>query len=280
MTDQADPGPDDQLADAHGPDTPPRAPAALFDLSGRVALVSGASRGIGWSIARALAAAGATVVLTARTAAPLEARRAQLGAWNLAAEALAFDVTDAAAARAAVDAVLARHGRLDILVANAAGTLRKPFLEQNEDDWQRVLDVALTASWRLARAAAPAMAAAGFGRILMVSSINAVVARPEIHGYVAAKAGLEGLVRALGVELAPRGITVNGLAPGYVETEENAVLRLGRPGFQEWINGRTPMGRWGRPADLETAALYLCAPASAWTTGSIVTLDGGLTAAI
>lgn len=266
--------------DAPDPDTPPRSPAQMFDLAGRVALVTGASRGIGWSIARTLAAAGATVVMTARGAAPLEARRDRLADWGYRAEALAFDVTDADATNAAVADVLARHGRIDILVSNAAGTVRKPFLEQDEREWGRVIDVALTASWRLAHAAAPAMARAGFGRILFVSSINAVVARPEIHGYVAAKSGLEGLVRGLGVELAPLGITVNGLAPGYIETEINAVLRTGRPGFEAWINGRTPAGRWGIPADLESAVLYLVSPASRYSTGSIVTVDGGLTAAI
>jgi len=263
-----------------GPDARPRPPAALFDLTGRVAMVTGASRGIGWSIARALAAAGARVVMAARGAAPLEARRAQLGGWGLAAEAVTLDVTDAAAARAAVQATLDRHGRLDILVSNAAGTLRRPFLQQEEADWQAVIDVALTASWRLARAAAPAMAAAGFGRIILVSSINAVVARPEIHGYIAAKAGLEGLVRALGVELAPHGVTVNALAPGYVRTENTAGLLAGRPGFEAWIRGRTPAGRWGSPADMEAAVLYLASPASGFTTGSVVTVDGGLTAAI
>jgi gluconate 5-dehydrogenase len=262
------------------PDAPPRPPAALFDLTGRVALITGASRGIGWSIARALAAAGAHVVMTARTPAPLEARCGQLAGWGHSAEPMAFDVTDGAAARAAVAEVLDRHGRLDILVSNAAGTIRKPFLEQDEADWLRVLDVALTASWRLARAAAPAMAAAGFGRMLFVSSINAVAARPEIHGYVAAKAGLEGMVRALGVELAPSGITVNGLAPGYIETELNEPLRTGNPTFAQRIVARTPAGRWGLPADLEAAALCLCAPASGWTTGSVVTVDGGLTAAL
>lgn len=261
------------------PDSPPRPPAALFDLTGRVALVSGASRGIGWSIARTLAAAGAHVVLVARTPGPLAARQAQLAGWGLGAEALALDVTDPDAGRA-VEGVAARHGRLDILVANAAGTHRAPFLEQTEADWQRVLDVALTASWRLARAAAPAMAAAGFGRMLFVSSINAVAARPGIHGYVAAKAGLEGLVCALGVELGPRGIAVNGLAPGYVETEANAPLRASDPALAARITERTPAGRWGRPADLEAAALCLCAPASGWTTGSVVTVDGGLTAAL
>jgi len=263
-----------------GPDVPPRSPAALFDLSGRVALVTGASRGIGWSIARVLAAAGATVVMTARGAAPLEARRAQLESWGYRAEAIAFDVTDGPATTAAVADILARHGRIDILISNAAGTVRKPFVEQDETEWLKVIDLALTASWRLARAAAPAMVAAGFGRILMVSSINAVVARPEIHGYVAAKAGLEGLVRGLGVELAPHGVTVNGLAPGYIATEINAILRTGRPGFEAWINGRTPAGRWGIPADLESAVLYLVSPASRYSTGSIVTVDGGLTAAI
>lgn len=267
-------------AAAADPEAPPRPPAALFDLSGRVALVTGASRGIGWSIARVLAAAGAHVALNARDAGALAARCEGLAAWGHSAEAMAFDVAAPEAAEAAVADLVARHGRLDILVSNAAGTVRKPFLEQDADDWQRVLDLALGASWRLARAAAPAMAARGFGRMLFVSSINAALARPGIHGYAAAKAGLEGLVRALGVELAPHGITVNGLAPGYIETEANAGLRAGMPGLAARIAERTPAGRWGRPADLEAAAMCLCAPASGWTTGSIVTVDGGLSVAL
>lgn len=264
----------------HGPDALPRTPAELFGLSGRVALVTGASRGIGWSIARVMAAAGATVVMNARGAEALQARCAQLVARGYRAEAMAFDVTDAAQVAAALTGIAARHGGIDILVSNAAGTLRKPFLQQDEAEWTQVIDVALTASWRLARGVAPGMVASGFGRILLVSSINAVVARPEIHGYVAAKAGLEGLVRGLAVELAPHGVTVNGLAPGYIATEINAVLRTGRPGFEAWINGRTPAGRWGTPADLESAVLYLVAPSSRYSTGSVVTVDGGLTAAI
>jgi gluconate 5-dehydrogenase len=261
-------------------DTPPAPPASLFSLAGQVALVTGASRGLGWAIARALAAAGAHVVLTGRDEATLAPRRNRLAGWGLRAESAAFDVADAAAIDRVVADIAARHGRLDILVSNAGFGIRKPLLEQTEQDWSSLLDVHLTAGWRLSRAAARVMAPAGYGRIVLVGSINGFVARPGITGYIAAKAGLHGLARALAVDLAPSGITVNALAPGYFPTEGNSGLRATDPGFQPRIAARTPLGRWGEPAELGAAALYLCSPAAGFTTGSVLTVDGGLTAAI
>jgi gluconate 5-dehydrogenase len=258
----------------------PAAPAALFDLTGRVALVTGSSRGLGWAMARALAGAGARVVLNGRDPETLSLRRAALEAQGLLAGAQPFDVTDAAAAEAAVAAIGERHGRLDIVVSNVAASVRKPLLEQSEEDWRRVLDAGLTAGWRLARAAARLMVPAGYGRIGMTSSVNAVVARPTLAPYVAAKAGLQGLVRALAVELAPHGITVNAIAPGYFLTEGNAAVRAADPAFEARIAARTPAGRWGRPDEIGPAVLYLASPAAAYTTGSVLTVDGGMTAAI
>ncbi len=258
----------------------PRAPAALFDLTGQVALVTGASRGLGWAIARALAAAGATVVLNGRDPATLAARRDALRGWGLAADVESFDVTDAAAAVGAVAAVGSRHHRLDILVSNAGSTVRKPLREQTDHDWQQVIDADLTAGWRLAREAARIMVPAGYGRIVFVSSINGFVARPGITAYVSAKTGLHGLVRALAVELAPAGVTVNALAPGYFPTEGNSALRRSDPAFVPRIAARTPAGRWGDPEELGAAAVYLASRASGFTTASVLTVDGGLTAAI
>jgi gluconate 5-dehydrogenase len=261
-------------------DDAPLPPAGLFDLRGQVALVTGASRGLGWAMVRALAAAGAHVVLNSRDEAALLGRQAELVGWGLSADIASFDVADAGAVTAAVAAVGARHGRLDILVSNAGTTVRKPLLEQTDADWQHVLDTDLSASWRLAREAARLMIPAGYGRIVLVGSINGMVARPGITGYVAAKTGLHGLARGLAADLAPHGVTVNALAPGYFTTDGNSGLRASDPGFQPRIAARTPAGRWGEPAELGAAVVYLASRAAGFTTGSVLVVDGGLTAVI
>lgn len=257
-----------------------RLPSELFDLTGRVALVTGGSRGLGWAMASALAAAGAHVVLTARGADALAARQAEMQAAGLSCEALAFDVGDPAAVRDGVRGIVDRHGRLDILVSNVGRTVRKAFVEQTPEEWQGVIDTGLTAGWHLAHAAAPVMARNGGGRMIFVSSIMAAIVRPHVTGYAAAKAGLEGLVRALAVELAADGITVNAIAPGYFRTDGNSTLRAGQPDFEARISARIASGRWGRPEELATTALYLASSASGYTTGCVLTVDGGMTVTI
>jgi gluconate 5-dehydrogenase len=255
-------------------------PAALFDLAGQVALVTGSSRGLGWAMAQALAAAGARVVLNGRDEATLAARVGELTASGLLAEAWCGDAADPGAGSAMVHGIADRYGSLDILIANAATTVRKPALDQTDDDWARVIGADLGAPFRLARDAGRIMAAAGRGRIVFNSSINGMVVRPGMVSYAAAKTGLFGLVRVLAVELAPHGVTVNALAPGYFLTDGNSATRAADPGFEARIAARTPMGRWGRPEELAAAALFLASPASSYMTGSIVTVDGGLTVAI
>lgn len=255
-------------------------PAHLFDLSGQTALITGATRGLGWAMAKALAAAGAEVILVARGTKGVDARCAELQGAGLAAHALALDISAPGAAAEAVAFAQARTGRLDILLSNVAASARKPMSELSEEDWQHVLTHGVTVGWRLAKAATPAMRQAGRGRMIFVSSINARIVRSEMAAYAAGKAALEGLVRSLAVELGADNITANAIAPGYFLTDGNEPLRRERPEFHDRIASRTALGRWGSPEDLATTALYLASPASSYTTGSVVLVDGGITGKI
>jgi len=253
--------------------------AQIFSLQGRVALVTGASRGLGFAMAQALAQAGALVVLNGRDAATLALRRADIEAAGGQAEIAAFDVCDRLAADAAMDAILARHGRLDILINNAAFGVPRDFFDISDDDWRLSLNVALDSCFRLSRKAAAGMAAQGWGRIIMISSVNARIGRATNTPYITAKAGLEGLARGMATELATCGVTVNCIAPGYMATDINTKFRE-QPGQYEWIRNRTPMKRWGAPEDLMGAAVFLASEASAFMTGQVMVIDGGMTVAI
>jgi gluconate 5-dehydrogenase len=223
-----------------------------------------------------MAGAGARVLLHGRDAKALRERAAELGGD---AGALAFDVTDADAVRAAFALIAAEHGRLDILVNNAGIIPRKPLLETTDADWQAVIEANLTAYFRLAREAARLMVSARCGRIIMVSSIMGLLARPTIPGYVTAKAGLHGMVRAMAVELAPHNITVNAVAPGFVPTDATEALHAD-PKFNEWISSRAPLGRWCEPSEVAGPAVFLASDAASYVTGHVLVVDGGLTAAL
>jgi gluconate 5-dehydrogenase len=252
----------------------------LFSLAGQVALVTGASRGLGRAMAGALAAAGAHVVLNGRDRAALAAVEAELHAAGRGAETAAFDVTDEGAVTAALADIAERHGRLDILIGNAGIQHRRPLLEFATADWQRVLDTNLTACFVLAREAARLMVPRGSGRIILIASMmGPSVARPTVPAYAAAKGGLVALTRALAVELGPQGITCNAIAPGFFATEMNTAL-IENPEFNAFVGRRTPVGRWGRPEEIGGVAVFLASPAASYVNGHMLTVDGGLIAAM
>ena len=251
----------------------------MFDLKHKVALVTGASRGLGWAMAESMARAGAHVVLNARDPKVLDGRVAELLAQGLSGEAAAFDVDDAAAAEACVAGIAARHGRFDILVANAGINHRAPIGEFGLADFHRVMNTNLVSVWVLCKAAAREMIPRRQGRIIMTGSISAINARPTISAYVASKGAVHALTKQLAVELAPDNITVNCIAPGFFATEMNTPL-LENQEFNDWICKRTPAGRWGRLHEIGPAAVFLASDEASYVSGLVMTVDGGFTAAM
>ncbi len=242
----------------------------MFRLDDRVALITGASGGIGAAIARALHAQGATVVLSGTRVAALEALAAELGARAFVAAA---DLALPEAADGLITAAEAAAGRLDILVNNAGLTRDGLALRMKDSDWQAVIEVDLAAPFRLARAALKGMLRRRSGRIIGISSIVGATGNPGQANYAAAKAGLVGMSKALAQEVASRGVTVNVVAPGFIETAMTDALPEAQ---RAALAQRIPLGRLGQPGDIAGAVVYLASDAAAWVTGATLHVNGGM----
>lgn len=250
----------------------------LFSLEGKVALVTGSTRGLGFAMAKALAGAGAHVVINSRKPVEAEAKARALTEAGLKASAEAFDIADEPAAVRAVGRIIAACGRLDVLVNNAGVIHRGKFVDVKTESWREVLEVNLTACFVLAREAARHMAARGTGRIINVGSVMSGVARWGAPAYVATKHGLVGLTKAVAVEFGHKGITCNTIAPGFFRTELN-VSQQQNAKLNEQVTARTPLRRWAEPDELAGAAVFLASGASSYVNGHTLYVDGGLTAA-
>ncbi len=251
----------------------------LFDLSGRTALITGSSKGIGLALAQALASAGARIVLNGRSAEPLEAARAALAATGASVFSAAFDVTDAAAVQAGVARIEAEVGAIDILVNNAGMQHRSPFAEFPVEAWSTLMRTNLDSVFLVGRAVAQHMIPRGRGKIINVCSVQSELGRPGIAPYAASKGAVKMLTKGMAIDLGKHGIQVNGLGPGYFKTELTQAL-VADAAFTAWLSGRTPAGRWGEVHELGGAAIFLASDAASFVTGHVLYVDGGITASL
>jgi 2-deoxy-D-gluconate 3-dehydrogenase len=249
--------------------------AGPFDLTGKVALVTGGNGGIGLGIARGLAKAGASLVIAARNAKKTKAARAELTALGAPCAAIEVDVANEAACRALPEQAKARFGRLDVLVNNAGIARGGRPQSLSLSDWNAVLQVNLTAVLVASQAAHPIMKAQGGGKIINIGSMYALFGAPNAPAYAASKGGVIQLTRSLAAAWARDNIQVNAILPGWIVTEMTVGARTSATGFSEAIVARTPAGRWGEASDFEGPAVFLASPASDFVTGASLNVDGG-----
>jgi gluconate 5-dehydrogenase len=251
----------------------------LFDLTGKVALITGATQGIGLAIARGLAQAGARVVVNARNAEKLERAVATLAQEGLTVSGCRFDLLDGSEVRERVAALEQEVGGIDILVNNAGIQRRSPLEQFDEKEWREVLNINLTGLFLVTQQVVRGMIARKSGKIINICSIMSEVSRPTIGAYTAAKGGVKQLTKSMAVEWAKHNIQSNGIGPGYILTEMNRSL-IEDPKFDAWVCARTPAGRWADPSELVGAAVFLASRASDFVNGQIIYVDGGMLAAL
>ena len=251
----------------------------LFDLTGRTALVTGSSRGLGRAMAEGLGNAGAKVIVNGTDAARVATTVEELRAAGLQAEACAFDITDEAAIVRSFNDFDARGVAIDILVNNAGIQLRKPMVDLTTAEWQRVIDTNLTSAFVIGREAGRRMVARKQGKIINIGSLTSDLARATVAPYTVAKGGVKMLTRAMAAEWAEHGIQANAIGPGYMVTDMNQAL-IDNPAFDAWVKGRAPAKRWGLPQELAGVAVFLASPASNYINGQIIYVDGGFSAVL
>jgi gluconate 5-dehydrogenase len=248
----------------------------LFDLTGRRALITGSSQGIGLALAAGLQQAGAEIVLNGRNLDKLESAARPLGAGT---RALAFDVTDHGAVREAIDRFEAEVGPIDILVNNAGMQHRAPLEEFPTDAFERLMAANVSSVFNVGQAVARHMIGRGRGKIINIASVQTALARPTIAPYTATKGAVGNLTKGMATDWARHGLQCNAIAPGYFETPLNAAL-VADPEFTAWLSKRTPAGRWGKVEELVGACVFLASDASSFVNGHILYVDGGITASL
>ena len=251
---------------------------SLFDLSGRVAIVTGGNGGIGLGMAKGLAAAGAAVVVAARNREKSERAVGELCALGVLSSFMPLDVADPQSCRAMVAEAAERFGRLDILVNNAGMSIRKPPESYAVEEWRQVLDTNLTGALVCCQAVYPHMQRQGGGKIVNIGSMMAIFGAAYAAAYSASKGAIVQLSKSLATAWAKDNIQVNAVLPGWIDTELTRDARQQGPGLNERILNRTPAGRWGRPDDLAGIAVFLGGPASDFVTGAAIPIDGGFSA--
>ena len=247
----------------------------LFDLTGKVAIITGASRGLGQYFAKALVQAGADVVITSRTVESLESFKAEIEALDRKALPLALDVRDYDSIQKMVEAAYTHYGKIDILVNNAGCNVRKPAVEISWDDWNLVLDTNLRGGFFVAQAVAKKMIPCQYGRIINIGSVTTVAGYAGITPYCASRGGVKQMTMSLADDWGPHGITVNCLAPGWFKTEQTKALYDNKE-WVDYIIDRIPLKRVGQPHDLDGTVVFLASDASAYMTGQTILVDGGI----